>query len=352
LHEVQFTSPISLFQTPLRFLNMNDVFFRGFGKPPGVFAAALTVLAALAGGCTQCPKDQPTEQASSAPAAADKEADSAADEPAAASTPELVASADLPDHPERIVSLAPNVTEIIFALGEDERLVGVTRYCDYPKAAAELPRVGGVVDTDFEAILALEPDLVVGVTSGADAKIAPKLDRAQLNYAFVRMDDLEETYAGIRQIGHWIDAPSRAGEVAKTMRERIDGIAEGAPETGRPSVLLVYGRDPLVVAGPGTFGHQLIGLAGGQNAVADANTAYPKLDIEKVIDLDPDRIIDASSGARAGEDGFWEPYAALGAVQAGHVHLFRDDVALRPAPRLAEGLAKMQRAIDPGEDDP
>ena len=260
-----------------------------------------------------------------------------------------VVSDELPEKPERIVSLAPNITEIVFELDAGERVVGVTRFCDYPPDTEDVPKIGGVIDPDLEAIAARKPDLVIGVTSGADTEIQQQLDAAGLAYAFVEMDDIEETYAGIRVVGDWIGASSRADELADSMRARIDELTVESP-ADRPSVLFVYGRKPLTVAGPGTFGHELIRRAGGRNPMAGAENKYPKIDLEKVLEIDPDRIIEATMAPTSDAD-YWAQYDELAAVKHEHVYRLEDNALLRPGPRLVEALESVRAAIQGPSDE-
>ncbi len=300
---------------------MNSTFFSGQGNLVVLALAALLALGAGAG----CKR-----QVHATPGA----------------SRQVVVGGELPAHPKRIVSLAPNVTEILFAVGAGDQVVAVTRFDDYPPQVKKLPKVGGVVDFDLEAVMAHKPDLVVGTMSGADPKAAAKLDKAHIPYTFVRMDNLEQTYRGIRKIGEVAGHKDQGDRVAGHMKQQIDAIADEAKTAKkRPRVLLVYGRKPLVAAGPGSFGHELVELAGGQNVLADAKTAYPKLDIEKVIELDPERIIDATMASKGLDTDFWKQYSSITAVREGHVYLVDDPVVLRPAPRLVEGLKLFRKAI-------
>ncbi|MFW5966931.1 MAG: ABC transporter substrate-binding protein [Persicimonas sp.] len=264
-----------------------------------------------------------------------------------ASPERVVGAEDLPENPERIVSLAPNVTEILFAVGAGERLEAVTRFCDYPPEATDLPNVGGMVDTDLEAILSHRPDLVIGVTSGGDEEVARKLDEANIPHVFLRMDDLEETYRGIEEIGRLVGEDERASKLADRTRARIEELSR-EPNEQAAEVLLLYGRDPLVAATPGSFGHQLIERAGAKNALSDLEGGYANLDIEKILELDPGRIVDASEAAADGDD-FWGEYDDLRAVEKERVYLLRETVLLRPTARLVEGLDLMRRVVD-GDD--
>ncbi|MFB6264443.1 MAG: ABC transporter substrate-binding protein, partial [Bradymonadaceae bacterium] len=141
----------------------------------------------------------------------------ASDRASAASNSQLqlkvVTGGDLPDEPDRIVALGPNVVETVFALGAGERVVAVTKFADHPERATELPSVGSYVQPDFESIVSREPDLVVGVTSGGDPEIADKLEAAGVPFAFVEMSTFEQTRAAIRRIGEWIGRPDRADEL-------------------------------------------------------------------------------------------------------------------------------------------
>ncbi|MBA2663905.1 MAG: ABC transporter substrate-binding protein [Bradymonadaceae bacterium] len=293
-----------------------------------IFLAIAILFAALAGACQLSP---------SAPTAA---------EPATPGEPDakarVVASAQLPGSAARIVSLAPNVTEIIFALGLGDKLVGATRYCDYPAAALDLPRMGGMLDPDFEAIVAARPDLVIGVLGGGDSRIGPRLERAKIPYAFLQMDTIAQTFAGIEQLGELAGDADGGRALAATLRQELFELArELAPlgDAARPSVLMVYDHQPVVAAGPGSFGHELIELAGLRNAAASIDNPYPVLDIEKVFELDPDRLIDATM-SRSEEHmmGFWHQHGSLRAVREGAIVRFPDPVLLRAGPRLPEAL--------------
>lgn len=267
----------------------------------------------------------------------------------------VVASAQLPAAPERIVTLAPNVTEILFALGAGEQVVAVTRYDDYPPEVAGLPKVGGIIDVDLEAVLTQKPDLVLGTSAGSDGELLAKLEKSKIPYLFVQMNTLAETYGGIQAFGEAIGRGAQAAKLRREMQAEIANIsrsarASSAPDT-RPRVLLVFGHDPLVAAGPGSYGDEMLTLAGARNAVSHAQSAYPVLDIEKILSLDPDRIIDATirpesdPQAPGAGQGFWASYPSLKAVKNRQVYYFQDPVLLRPAPRLVQGLKIMHKAI-------
>jgi iron complex transport system substrate-binding protein len=253
-------------------------------------------------------------------------------------------SEELPTRPGRIISMAPNLTETLFALGAGDRVVGVTKFCDWPEAVDEIPEVGGFVDPNFEKILSLRPDLVVGTVGGGDPRMAERLDEAGLPYAYWRMSSIPETLATIEGLADVVGASERGVQLVAEMREGLS--PRDPPPGGRPEVLFVLGRDPLVVAGPGSLLDELIARAGGTNAIESGAGTYPRLDIERVLALDPDIIMDASmTGRRRDAASFWERYDSLTAVRDRGVVTFEDPVLLRPGPRLPRALELIREAM-------
>ncbi|RAL22490.1 hypothetical protein DL240_10745 [Lujinxingia litoralis] len=259
-----------------------------------------------------------------------------------------VHSAQLPSTPERVVSMAPSTTEVLFALGLGEQVVGVTRYCDYPAEATGRSKIGGMLDPDLEAILALKPDLVVGVQAGADHHIADQLDQAGISYAFVRGDDLEAAMRSFEILGGWMGQAERG----ERLRARVEGELQAVSERLRAArgerpmrALMVYDREPLVVAGPGSFGAELLELSGLTNAVGDQATAYPVLDVEAVLEAAPEAVIDVSLNVPTEQVlAYWERFESLPAVRQERVVHLPDPVMMRPGPRVPRALALLGEA--------
>ncbi len=253
-------------------------------------------------------------------------------------------SGELPAKPQRIVSLAPNITEVLFALGLGDQVTGVTKYCDYPPEAKSRQKVGGYIDPDLEAILAAGPDLVVGMSGAATDKITPDLEKAKIPFVVLRMRNIEETIAGVAALAEAVGAPKKGVSMAGALRASLTPRHDG--KGAKPKTLFVLGHKPLVVAGPGTFGHELIELAGGTNAAGGLDTPYPQLDAEKVITLAPEVVIDANMGQSDTErNAFWATYEAIPAVKSGHVSTFDDPSLLRQGPRLVQALETFERVI-------
>lgn len=326
-------------------------------------AATVFAVAVSTAGCTDCGANpgaggSADDERASESAAEASEDDASGDDSAEGSstaegsddaTPALVQSDDLPDDADRIIALAPNVTEILYAMGLEDRVVAVSQHSDYPPEVADKPSVGNFQNPDFESMLSHEPDIVVGTTSGGDESIATRLDEANIPYFFVRMATIEETLGGIRKIGGAIGFEERAEQLAREMTARMEEISEDAQRGSSedaPRVLVVYGREPVVAAGPGTFGHQLIERAGGVNVLADAGSKYPRVDVEKIIELDPQVILDAAGMAGdASSSDFWQQFNSVSAVREGRVEYLSDNAVMRPGPRLPDGLEIFVEAI-------
>jgi len=309
-------------------------------------ACAVAVVLLVTGGC-ECSPDAADDGSPAGPEVESEQRRDSTAGPDAGDALEVERSPSLPDDPQRIVSLAPNVTETLFAVGAGDRVVGVTTYCDHPPAATKRTSVGSFANPDFESILAQNPDLVLGVISGGPRSVFEKLRSTDLPYAFFAMTTIAETRAGIRRMGEVVGRGDRAAELVASMREEMQAISDRwqSRRGDGPRVLLVYGHKPLVGAGPGTFGHELLERAGARNVLVDAETEYPRIDTEKVLELDPERILDtAAEDAESGRE-FWSHHDMIPAVRDGAIAVLSDSVVLRPGPRLPRALRRMARAI-------
>lgn len=247
-----------------------------------------------------------------------------------------------------MVSLTPNTTETLFAIGAGEILVGRSRYCDHPAEARRLPSVGGYIDPSLEAILALRPDLVTGARGPAGPGVTKPLEERGVATYFPPTESIDDIEAMIVGLGRLVGYGEAAQALVSKSRADRQRIAEAIADADRPRVLLVFGTAPIVVAGPGSFADEMLRLSGGTNAMAEG-VAYPTLGLERVLALDPDLVINAavaeSHGAvdLANEPGWRE----LRAMKQGQYRAIADDVVLRPGPRIAEGLSILARTIHP-----
>lgn len=249
----------------------------------------------------------------------------------------------LPGPANRVVSLTPANTEIVFALGAGEKLVGVTTYCDYPEEAKTKEKVGSITEVDLEAVVRLSPDLVLA------GSLTPKetVDRiAELGYPVVVLDakSIAEVLENIRKVALLLGKDKEGEELVASLEKAVTDITTkvaGIPEAARPRVFHVIWHDPLWTAGKNTFIHEFITLAGGQNVAGDLE-GYVTLDLEELVRRNPDIITVVSTH---GGENF--PYQfitsdsrlqTLGAVQNKKVFVVDGDVVSRPGPRVVEAL--------------
>jgi iron complex transport system substrate-binding protein len=253
--------------------------------------------------------------------------------------------------PARIVSLSPNTTETLFTLGAGDRLVGRSRFCDYPPEVRRIPSVGGYVDASLEAILALAPDLVIGARGPAGPALVNKLGSMGIATFFPSTESMAEIDAMIVELGKRIGLADRAVEVVTLLRARRGAIARAVEGEPRTRVLLVFGTSPIVAAGPGSFPDEMVRLANAENVVT-TGAGYPTLGVERLMTLRPEMIVNASMTGTPGEQGDGirrdDPgWRELAAVREGRVVAIHDEAVLRPGPRIGDGLATLARALHP-----
>jgi iron complex transport system substrate-binding protein len=194
---------------------------------------------------------------------------------------------------ERVVSLSPSTTEAMGALGALAQLVGRSRYCDYPKEVLALPEVGGYVDPNLEAIVALSPDLVCGARGPAGASIAKELEDRGIATYFPPTETFAEIEAMLRGLGERLARDAEVLPVLDAMHAQENAIERALSDVPRLRVLLLFGVEPIVASGPGSFGHDVLTHAHATNVVVRGGT-YPSLDLEAVLALDPDVVVNAA----------------------------------------------------------
>lgn len=250
--------------------------------------------------------------------------------------------------PARIVSLAPALTEILFAIGAGDRVVGVTAFCDYPPEAKLLPKVGGYTTPSVESILALRPDLVLVSPASGNRDSALALRQAGLRVEVVPAETLDEAYAAVEQVGDLVGAGPRGRALAAEIRGRIDAAARKAAGLPRVRAIFCVQRDPLIVAGKGTLPSQLLELAGGTNIVAADR--YPRIGIETVLAEAPDVIVQsrmdlADSGEERVALDFWKRWPTIPAVRDGKVFVIDGTTAFRAGPRVADAVEMLSAIL-------
>jgi len=256
--------------------------------------------------------------------------------------------------PEKIISLAPSNTEIIYALGLEGKLVGVTEYCNYPEAAKQKPMVGGFSTIDVEKVVEIEPDLVLAANIHKD-EVIPQLERLGFTVLALDPETISEVLEAIGLIGQFTGKTEEASHLIAEMETRIKAVTDKTSdlaESQRPRVFYVLWHDPLMTAGSTTRIHELIEKAGGINIAQDLAEEYPKINLEEVIIANPQVII-AGSGHGSGHDApfhFALTEPRLSEVEArleGRIYEIDSDLTSRPCPRIVDGLEKLAEFIQP-----
>jgi iron complex transport system substrate-binding protein len=251
--------------------------------------------------------------------------------------------------PTRIVSLAPSATEIVFALGAQDRIVATDDFSDYPAEAKALPKLGGV-RTSPEKIVALKPDLILAISSG---NLPAQLEGLNQPLFIFDPNDLDGVYKNIQSVGKLVGREARAREVVDDMRSRISGIAEKAKQaTTKPRVLHeVDSTDParIYVAGPRNFIDSIITICGGTNVAADAPVKFPRLSSEEVVARAPEIIVlaDFRFGTTPEMVVARTGWSSIPAVRSRAIYPIDDDLVSRPGPRLVLGFEAYAKLIHP-----
>ena len=248
--------------------------------------------------------------------------------------------------PQRIISLAPSITETLFALGLGDKVVGVTDWCDYPPEALEKEKVGGYTTPDIEKIVALNPDLIL-VAHGTPMEVINTMVGLGLTLFGIKTTDLDDLLNDIKRIGEITDKELEAQALTSEMASKIQAVTNQTEELEqRPRVFYIVWNDPLQTAGSGTFIHELIEKGGGVNICGNI-TGYPTISIEEVIARNPEVIITSAW------PGIYEwamnetALNATAARQSGSVYTCDDNLVQRPGPRLVKGLEWFAHFIHP-----
>jgi iron complex transport system substrate-binding protein len=254
---------------------------------------------------------------------------------------------NLPDHPRRLVSIAPSITETLFALGLGNRLVGDTDYCDYPPQAKSLPHVGAMLNPSLEKIVALKPDLVLGTDEANRRETADQLERLGIPLYGVTAHTVEGTIQSLEDLGHVLDWETPTQKLVALLRARVAAVARQVQGQSRPKVLFVVWYRPLITAGRQTFISDIIRRAGGASISDDLKGEWPHMGLEEVLSRAPDVILLPQTDAFApGLDEFQKlpGWRDLAAVKNHHLY-FVAEAIMRPSPRLIDALEEVAKIL-------
>ena len=259
----------------------------------------------------------------------------------------------LPNQADRIVSMSPNLTEILFALGLGDKIVGVTLYSDYPPSAAEKPRVGTFWQPNIEAVIAAKPDLVITLGFNQQRNLAERLRRLGYNSLTLNIEKISELFEAIKRIGAATGKQREANTLVCDIRKKLDNLSALVSTYDRLRVLWIVQREPLRVAGRDTFVNEMIELAGGENAIGPTVHKYPPIGAELVYARGADVIIEPAMrqedlvGQQDRALKHWSKFKNVPAVKSKRVYVIDGDAVSRLGPRLYEGAETIARCLRP-----
>lgn len=257
----------------------------------------------------------------------------------------------LKKYPQRIVSLAPATTEMLFAIGVGNRVVGTTLYCDYPPSAKKLPKVGGFINPSLESIINLRPDLVVAMR-GNPLNLLGRLERMGYPVFALNPQKISDVLSGMERLGK-LTGSKDAEKVARNLRAKIEKLkreVDKIPWEERPKVMIELWDNPLIVFGKNSIGNEVIELAGGRNIIEEGRIPYPQISLEVLLQKQPDVIILTHMKRvknpleEVKKRANWEKILA---VKKGRVYAIDADIIDRPGPRLIYAVEILHRLLYP-----
>jgi iron complex transport system substrate-binding protein len=256
---------------------------------------------------------------------------------------------------QRIICAAPSITEMVFSLGKGSHVVGVSDFSFYPPKAAEVARIGGLINPNRERILSLQPDLII--FQGRHQLLSQFSREQGIRSVSLAIDRLSDITASIKKLGAELGASSQAARLAESIQAELDELAKQTQSRTPRKVFLGLGHTPgdltgLMTTGPDTFLHELIEIAGGINIFSDATGSYPRISKEALVRRRPHVIIEVLAEGISPDNrkllrADWERMASLPAVKAGRIHFLDEDYMLIPGVRVAQTARRLAQAIHP-----
>ena len=251
--------------------------------------------------------------------------------------------------PVRIVSLAPSITEILFAIGAGSQVAGVTQFCDFPPDAAKKPKVG-YANPNLESLVALQPDLILAPKEFLKPDLLAALDALHIPLFILSGETVDDIFSHIQTIGRMTDHQAEAAALVMDVRREIATVTQRVQ--GRPPVRVLYvlNSQPLITVGSGSYIDQLIGLAGGLNVAAESATSYPHLSMETVLVKDPEVLVfpvGQAEGIPESEQQAWQRWSGLSAIKHARTHQISADLLNRPGPRIGPALDRLAALLHP-----
>jgi iron complex transport system substrate-binding protein len=265
-------------------------------------------------------------------------------------TDEMGRQVKIPYPAKRIVSLAPSITEILFALGLDEEVAAITNFCDYPVAVLNKPRIGGFVNPDIEKIVSLKPDLIIGIRDGNRMDTVHRLNDSGFPVYLIDPKGFDGVMQTIKNIGDVVGREKESRKMIKEMVKKAENIMTLTQSLSRPKVFFQLGDAPMITVGKGTLADDLIRLAGGKSISENESVSYPFYSIETVLLKAPEIIIMTSMDSKKNSPQLvkkWESWKSIPAVRMNMIYVIDSNLVDRPTPRIVEGLEALVRIIHP-----
>ena len=260
---------------------------------------------------------------------------------------------NLPETPTRIISLAPNITEILFAIGLDEKIVAVSSDSDYPPQAAGKIKTGTFWQPNTEEIIASKPDLIITEHIEQQKAIADTLSTLGYRVLTLKIEKMPDLFAAIKEVGKTTGSNSQAEQLVESIKQRINRLQSKFSSNNKTRVLWVVQAEPLRVVGRDTFINDLIEIAGGENAIGTTLQYYPPIGTEEIIACGAEVVIQSAMGSgdvaqqQKDAETFWTKFTNLPAVKNKRIYVIKADAILRLGPRLPEGIETIAGFLHP-----
>jgi iron complex transport system substrate-binding protein len=265
-------------------------------------------------------------------------------------TDEIGRKVNIQQSPRRIISLAPGITETLYALNLDDKIVGVTTFCDWPASARKKPRIGGFTNPSIEKIVSLKPDLIIATADGNRKDTVRQLERIGLPVYVTNPSDTAGILKSILHIGKITNRQKAAGELAGKIQKRLNNIASQTKLKSKPRVFFQIGLEPVITAGRGTLINEVIERAGGINIAGRDTARYPRYSTEGIVAGAPDIILFAPmAGDKEFAAGkiFWKKLGAIPAVKNEKIYPIKTDLISRASPRIVDAIEMMALIFHP-----
>jgi len=265
-------------------------------------------------------------------------------------TDEIGRSVNISAAPRRIVSLAPGITETLYELGLDDKIVGVTSYCNWPPRARQKTRIGGFTNPSIEKIVSLKPDLIIATADGNRKDTVNQLERLGLSVYVTNPSDTDRILKSILHIGEITDKKNAAEKLVEKLRKRLDNITAQIRNKKKPRVFFQIGLEPVITAGKGTLISEVIDRAGGINIAGNDAARYPRYGAEGIMAGSPDIILFApmsNDKELEAVKSYWQKLTQIPAIKNNKIYLINTDLISRASPRIFDAIETMALIFHP-----